>query len=367
MLFNKRSPKNRRREPLITEKHRRWLAASAAFLVISGGLLLAAEYRKANQAAVTIDFIMDTVVEQTLYGENASLAAAEIAEQLREFEQNFSMHLPDSPISQLNEAAGREAVMLPEDVYALLSRSKELSLQSMGAFDVTIAPLTKAWGITTENPSVPDAEALAAAMALVDANALQLNKDGTAMLERAGQAVDLGGIAKGAACDIVRSVAEKYGIEKGYVSIGGNMVVLEKKPLGRDIYIGVRDPQASAADAICAVALYGKTMATTGAYERYFEEDGVRYHHVLDPQTGYPADSELLSVSVISEDGTLADYLSTTLFVLGRETVLTCLEREDFQVIAVTHDGQVYCSSSLEGEIQPTKNSSAYEFVYGES
>ena len=197
---------------MITEKHRRLLAASALFLGVSGGLLLAAQYRKANKAAVTIDFIMDTVVEQTLYGENASQAAADIAKRLREFEQNYSMHLPDSPISQLNEAAGREAVLLPEDVYALLYRSKDLSLQSMGAFDVTIAPLTKAWGITDEDPSVPDAEALAAAMALVDANALQLNEDGTAMLERAGQAVDLGGIAKGAACDIVREVAEEYGI-----------------------------------------------------------------------------------------------------------------------------------------------------------
>ncbi len=352
---------------MITEKHRQWMAVAAVFLGVGGGLWLGSWYRKANTPAVTVDFIMDTVVEQTLYGENAQLAAAEIAQRLQDFEKNFSMHLPNSPISQLNDAAGREAVQLPEDVYALLYRSRELSLQSMGAFDVTIAPLTKAWGITSEHPSVPSAEALAEAMALVDASALQLNEDGTAMLERAGQAVDLGGIAKGAACDIVRDVAEEYGITKGYVSIGGNMVVLEEKPLGRDIYIGVRDPQGTASDAMAAVTLYGKTMATTGAYERYFEEEGVRYHHVLDPQTGYPADNNLLSVSVISEDGTLADFLSTTLFVLGRETLLTCLERDDFQVIAVGKYGQVYCSASLKGEIQPTQNSSAYEFVYGES
>lgn len=352
---------------MISTKHRQWLAGAAVFLGVGGGLWLGSWYRKANTPAVAVDFIMDTVVEQTLYGENASLAAAEIAQRLQEFEQNFSMHLPDSPISQLNDAAGREAVQLPEEVYALLYRSRELSLQSMGAFDVTIAPLTKAWGITSDDPSVPSAEALAEAMALVDANDLLLYEDGTAMLERAGQAVDLGGIAKGAACDIVRDVAEQYGIETGYVSIGGNMVVLEKEPLGRDFYFGIRDPQGSAADSICAVTLYGKTMATTGAYERYFEEDGVRYHHVLDPQTGYPADNELLSVSVISEDGTLADFLSTTLFVLGRETLLSCLERDDFQVIAVMKDSTVYCSASLEGEIQPTQNSSAYEFVYGES
>ena len=107
-------------------------------------------------------------------------------------------------------------------------------------------------------------------------------------------------------------------------------------------------------------------MATTGTYERYFEEDGIVYHHVLDPETGWPADSDLLSVSVISEDGALADFLSTTLFVLGKEIVLTCLEHSDFQVIAIGEDGKIYCSSSLEDVIVPTESSTAYEFVYGE-
>ncbi len=341
------------------------MAILAAALVTAGGLWLGSSYRKANRPAIATDFVMDTFVEQKLYGENAKAAVNEISRRLRDYEQRFSMHLDSSEISKLNAAAGKGPVELSADVYELLRRSRDLSLASEGAFDVTIAPLTKSWGVTSDSPSVPTEQEIAEAKALVNAEELLLHEDGSAELLREGQAVDLGAIAKGAACDIVREVAAEYNIQRGYVSIGGNIVALEQKPLGSDFWFGIRDPNGDAAASICAVQLYGKTMATTGGYERYFEEDGVRYHHVLDPQTGWPADSDLLSVTVISEDGALADYLSTSLFVLGKETVLSCLDRADFQLIAVGEDRTVYCSESLEGKLQRPGNTAVYDFVYG--
>lgn len=350
---------------MISQKQKQVIALFAVLGGAAAILGLAYSYRQANTPATAVDFIMDTVVEQKLYGAKAKEATAEISARLQAFEQSFSMHLPESEITKLNQAAGKEAVKLSDDVYALLSRSKELSLLSEGAFDVTIAPLSNVWGVTSESPSVPEEAELLAAQELVNINDLILGENNSAMLAREGQAVDLGGIAKGSACQIIFDVAEEYGISTGYVSIGGNMVVLEKKPLGRDLQFGVRDPAGDSSQAICALTLYGKTMATTGGYERYFEEDGVRYHHVLDPQTGWPADSDLLSVTVISEDGTLADYLSTTLFVLGKETVLNCLDRTDFQVIAVGDDHRVYCSTTLEGELIPMSDGN-YTFIYGE-
>ena len=349
---------------MISQNCKQIMAGAAVVLGVAGGLALASWYRKANTPAVSTDFVMDTFVEQKLYGKQAENAVQEISKKLRDFEQAFSMHLENSEISQLNAAAGREAVELSTEVYCLLERSKELSLQSQGAFDLTIAPLTQVWNITSEHPSVPTEAEISAALALVDAESLLL-ENGSAKLSLEGQAVDLGGIAKGAACDIVREVAENYNIDCGYVSIGGNMVVLEEKPLGRDFYFGVRDPLGTAADSVCALTLYGKTMATTGTYERFFEEDGVIYHHVLNPKTGWPADSDLLSVSVISEDGALADFLSTTLFVLGKDTVLDCLERSDFQIIAISEDGKIYCSSALKDVMIPTEGAD-YEFIYGE-
>lgn len=352
---------------MITQNQRRLLAAMLAAAGIAGGLWLAGCYRKANTPAISTDFIMDTIIEQKLYGQQAETAVQEISAELRDFEALFSMYVEGSEISRLNQAAGEEPVKLSDQVYQLLKRSKGLSQQSGGAFDITIAPLTKAWGITSNNPSVPTEAELAAAKSLIDVDKLVLDDEAqSAQLLEKGQAVDLGGIAKGAACDIVRQVAEKYDITCGYVSIGGNMVVLENKPLGRDFYFGVRDPEGDASQSICAVTLYGKTMATTGGYERFFEENGVVYHHVLDPETGWPADSDLLSVSVISEDGLLADFLSTTLFVLGKDAVLSCLERSDFQIIAVGENHTVYCSSSLEGKLLPSGGDTAYRFVYGE-
>lgn len=350
---------------MISQKAKSIMLALAAICGVSTGLFLSAQYRKANVLTVSTDFVMDTFVEYKMYGENGKDALMEISRQLRDFESKFSMHRADSEISSLNQASGKNAVALSSEVHSLLERAKALSLASEGAFDITIAPLTKIWGITSETPTVPSDEEISEAMALINADELILWGENRAELLREGQAVDLGGIAKGAACDIVRQVAEEFGITRGYVSIGGNIVALEKKPFGSDFWFGIRDPQRGANDSLCAVQLYGKTMATTGAYERFFEQDGVTYHHVLDPQTGWPADSDLLSVSVICEDGALADYLSTTLYVLGKETVLDCLERQDFQLIAVGEDGNVYCSSSLKGEMRADP-AAAYEFVYGE-
>lgn len=347
------------------QNYKKLLAITAVLLGLAGGLTLAAWYRENNTPFVSTDFLMDTFIEQKLYGKNAEDAVNEISTKLQEFENTFSMHQENSDISRLNAAAGGDAINLSEDVYRLLERGKKLSLLSEGAFDLTVAPLTQIWQITADNPRIPSTNEITMALEMVDANDLIL-EEGAAKLNYKGQAIDLGGIAKGAACDIVREVAEKYDIDCGYVSIGGNLVVLQQKPLGRDFYFGVRDPAGTASDAVCAITLYGKTMATTGAYERYFEKDGKIYHHVIDPQTGWPAESDLLSVSVISEDGTLADYLSTTLFVLGKDTVLNCLGRSDFQVIAVGKDGNIYCSADLKQNIVLTENSTNYDFVYGE-
>ncbi len=350
---------------MTSQNTKQLMSVFAALLATAGGLWLGSSYRRANRPALSTDFVMDTFVEQKLYGENAKAAVEEISARLRDYEQRFSMHLDSSEISKLNAAAGKGTVELSEDVLELLSRGRELSLCSKGAFDITIAPLSQTWGITSESPSVPTEAAIEEAKTLVNAADLLLHGDGTAELKREGQAVDLGAIAKGAACDIVREVAAEYNIRRGYVSIGGNIVALEQKPLGSDFWFGVRDPEGDASASICAVQLYGKTMATTGGYERYFEEDGVRYHHVLDPQSGAPADSDLLSVTVICEDGALADYLSTTLFILGKDTVLSCLDRDDFQLIAVGEDGTVYCSAALEGELSLPGNAAVYDFVYG--
>lgn len=328
------------------------------------GIVLAARwYQQEYQLAVSTSFVMDTVVEQKLYGRNSQQAVAEIERRLQQYEQQYSMYIEDSQVSQINKNAGEKYTAVSTECLELLERSILVSQEFDGLFDITIAPLTQLWGISSEEPHVPLQEEIDQAKALVNYRDILIDGN-QVMLRNEGQAIDLGAVAKGASCDIVREVAAEYGIKTGYASIGGNLVVLGDDPDGQPYQFAIRDPQGDASEYIATLSLTGKTMATTGGYERWFEQDGKRYHHVLDPRTGYPSESDLLSVSVISEDGLLADCLSTALFVEGKEAALERMQREDYQLVIVDTKGNIYYSPSLEGNLQPnSQNARGYQFT----
>ncbi len=319
--------------------------------------------------ASAVNFVMNTIVEQRVFGKGAEKTVEETSAGLAEFEKLVSAYFPNSEIAKINEAAGEHPVKVSEQTMQLLKLAKEYSQQSNGTFDVTIAPLTMEWNVTGDNPHIPDEESIQSLLGLVNCNSLILDEEaGTAMLEKKGQAIDLGGIAKGYSCDIFRQAAERNGVTSGYASIGGNIVVIGKAPDGTDYRFGIRDPRGDQSEFIGTLALEGKTMATSGDYERYFEEDGVRYHHILNPRTGYPSDSGLISVSVICENGALADYLSTAIFVQGKEEAFKVMEGQEFQLVLVDKDKKVWISPDLKDnfQINPEKQGTySFEF-YGE-
>lgn len=313
-----------------------------------------------------ITYAMNTVIEQKWYGESADTVYTGMETKIREIESVLSMHLSQSEIAAINENAGVQPVEVSQRTFDLLQRAKELSEQSDGAFDITIAPVVELWGITSDHPHVPTDEELAQAMALMGLEDLVLDEEAcTAYLTRAGMAIDLGGIAKGWTADQLREYARELGAERGYVSLGGNLMIIGERPDGDPFKFGLRDPQGDASTYLGTVTLEdGCTMATTGGYERYFEEDGIRYHHVLDPRTGYPADSDLLSVAVISKDGTLADYLSTTLFVQGLEAAKAAAGSEDYALVMVDQENNVWISGSLRGNFEPHETDADYTYIY---
>ena len=313
-----------------------------------------------------ITYAMNTVIEQKWYGESADTVYTGMETKIREIESVLSMHLSQSEIAAINENAGVQPVEVSQRTFDLLQRAKELSEQSDGAFDITIAPVVELWGITSDHPHVPTDEELAQAMALMGLEDLVLDEEAcTAYLTRPGMAIDLGGIAKGWTADQLREYARELGAERGYVSLGGNLTIIGERPDGDPFKFGLRDPQGDASTYLGTVTLEdGCTMATTGGYERYFEEDGIRYHHVLDPRTGYPADSDLLSVAVISKDGTLADYLSTTLFVQGLEAAKAAAGSEDYALVMVDQENNVWISGSLRGNFEPHETDADYTYIY---
>lgn len=313
-----------------------------------------------------ITYAMNTVIEQKWYGESADTVYTGMETKIREIESALSLHLSQSEIAAINENAGVQPVEVSQRTFDLLQRAKELSEQSDSAFDITIAPVVELWGITSDHPHVPTDEELAQAMALMGLEDLVLDEEAcTAYLTRPGMAIDLGGIAKGWTADQLREYARELGAERGYVSLGGNLMIIGERPDGDPFKFGLRDPQGDASTYLGTVTLEdGCTMATTGGYERYFEEDGIRYHHVLDPRTGYPADSDLLSVAVISKDGTLADYLSTTLFVQGLEAAKAAAGSEDYALVMVDRENNVWISGSLRGNFEPHETDADYTYIY---
>ncbi|MDO5601270.1 MAG: FAD:protein FMN transferase [Oscillospiraceae bacterium] len=327
------------------------IAAAAVILALAllAGILLGRSQENASSPQVYTGFAMSTVITQTAYGKKAAEAEIELQRRLQAFENRFSMFLAQSDIARINAAAGKSPVSVSGETMGLLKRALELSKTSQGAFQLTIAPVTQLWGITTDHPRVPGADEIARALALVDDDDLILNEEeGTAYLRREGQAVDLGGVAKGTACELARETYEEYGIDSAWLSIGGNIYVRGEKPGGTPFRIGFRDPYQTENSYLASFQMKDRVLAVSGGYERYFEENGVRYHHIIDPATGYPAESDIVSAGVFAQEGTLADFMSTTLFVWGSGRTLEYMRRPDAcDVIFLTDTGTLYVSESL--------------------
>ena len=308
-------------------------------------------------------FSMDTVMSIHTYGSGAAEAAASARREIEALDAQLSRTKADSLISQLNAHAGDGTdVALDADTARLLAFSKSVSQLLPGDFDITIAPVMDAWGFTGEDRHVPDSETLSAAMALVGSEGLSVDEaTGTARLERAGMAVDLGAVAKGYAAAKAEEALREAGITSALLDLGRNITAIGPKTDGTAWRVGVADPENDS-QYLCILSLEDQTASTSGGYERYFEENGVRYHHIIDPETGYPADSGLKSVTVISADHLLADALSTALFVAGPEEALEFWRsRDDFELVLCTGENQLLVTEGLEAGFTFTGEELGYD------
>ncbi|MDE7211580.1 MAG: FAD:protein FMN transferase, partial [Lachnospiraceae bacterium] len=241
--------------------------------------------------------------------------------------------------------------MVSADTVYLLKRAQQLYGQTMGAFDITIYPLMQAWGFTDKEYRVPDAEEIEKLLEKTDAMQVMVDEEnGRVEFGMDGMQIDLGGIAKGYTSARIMEIYKEAGIASGLVSLGGNVQALGTKPDGTLWRIGLQHPDKGGYLGILQVK--DKAVITSGGYERYFEQDGVRYHHILDPATGYPARSGLISVTVVSADGALADGLSTSLFIMGKErAVQFWREHADaFDMVLYTEEGELYVTEGVSGD-----------------
>lgn len=292
---------------------------------------------------------MDTFMSVTAYGKNCEEAAAAAIAEIQRLDALLSTGLASSEVSQVN-ASGSETVS--EDTRAIVQEALHIYETTGGLFDFTIYPVMQLWGFTTQNYHVPSGEELERALSLVDASKVRLDNETVIVGE--DQQIDLGGIAKGYTSARVMEVFREYGVTSGMVSLGGNVQVLNTKPDGSKWQIGIQDPDSIQGAVLAVTSVENKAVITSGGYERYFEEDGNTYIHIIDPRTGYPAEQGLVSVSIVSENGMLADALSTSLYIMGLDEAISYWKTygEAFDMILITDGGDIYITEGLDGDFR---------------
>ena len=302
-------------------------------------------------------FAMDTYMSLAAYGDGASEALAACGQELNRLDASLSRTREGSEIYTLNRQGSADVSRETAD---LIADAVALSRTTGGAFDPTVAPLVTLWGITTDSPHVPTQQEIDALLPLVGSEHLHLSGD-TATLDD-GCAIDLGGIAKGYASDRVAAIFAQHGITSGTISLGGNVYVCGAKPNGQPWVVAIQDPRSDGY--AVTVALTDSFAVTSGGYQRYYTApDGTVYQHILDPKTGYPVESDLLSVSILCDNGTMADAYSTALYVMGSAGAQAFWRTHGgFEMILITTAGQVLYTPGLSEKITPTEGS-GYEYV----
>lgn len=324
----------------------------AFILALAAAVLLASAFlqRQEGQVSQRSLFAMDTVMTLTAYGPHREEALDEAVQELARLDALWSVGSPDSEVSGLNSRS--EGLRLSADTVTLLARALEVCRDTGGLFDPTIYPLMTLWGFHTEHPRVPARGDIDALLPLVDGGKLRL-EDGSLILGE-GQSVDLGGIAKGFASARVMAIFQTHGVKSGMASLGGNVQTLGPKPDGTLWRIGVRDPEGPAGDYLGVLSVKDRAVITSGGYERYFEEGGETYIHILDPRTGYPAKSDLASATVVSADGALADGLSTALYIMGSQAAAEFWAQRAgrFDMVLVTRSGEIFVTEGIAGQFE---------------
>lgn len=326
-----------------------WIAGLFIFLCgcsKSEKTVMKTEEATTESVATKDVFAMDTVMTLTAYGKSAHQAVEEAEKEIKRLDELLSIGVKDSEISIVNENGSE---YLSEDTASIIGQSIALYQSTEGAFDITVYPLMEEWGFTTQKYKVPDKNKIIELLKNVDASKIEFDENSKFISLPDDIKIDLGGIAKGYTSDKIMKIYEKYNVTAGIVSLGGNVQAYNTKPDGTLWKVGIENPD-DANSYLGVISVKDKAVITSGGYERYFEEDGITYHHILDPDTGYPAESGLKSVTIVSENGILADGLSTSLFVMGKEKALIYWRKncDKFDMVLEDDDGQIIVTKGIE-------------------
>lgn len=322
-------------------KRRYILFCSAAACLLLAAVVLFDALRPPQEGLAAADFLMGTVVEVQLAGRQEDAQA--VFDRIRSCENDqISRRRAGSEIARLNQ---NSSAALSPDVAAWLSELMDIQEASSGAFSLSLGTLSDLWNFDFF-PSLPSQGEIDTRLEAIQNGGLTLQGEFAAVSD--GVILDLGAAGKGIACDLAKETLLARGVTSGVVSVGGSLLLLGEK----ERTIAIRDPFGDAGDSFATLRLSNCFVSTSGSYEKYFEQDGVRYHHILDPKTGYPADAGLSSVTVVCGEGLLSDALSTACFVLGIEQSRPVLRQYGAEAVFVGTDGAVTVTEGLLGRYE---------------
>jgi len=298
--------------------------------------------------------LLGTIITVKAYGVDAGESLSLAFSRVKEIEDKMSRHLIESEVNLINQNAGKQAVPISEDTCFVIQTALDYAKQTKGAFNPVIGNIVELWGIGTDDARVPSSEEINMFLPHLDYHQLILTKKPyTAQLTSDKIKLDLGAIAKGYAGDEMTRILIEQGITSALLNLGGNIIVIGNKPDGTLWSVGIQNPLEPERGQVAGILKVKNTsVVTSGSYERFFEEDGARYHHIMDPATGYPAESGVISSTIITQSSTLADALSTAVYILGKKKGLALIESlVDVEAVIITDENKIYTTSGIKEDM----------------
>ena len=315
---------------------------SASILLLSGCSGLPRE-----RSQTYTDTLFDTVISVQIFDSVDEDVLKGCEKLCKKYDSMFSNKIEDSEISRINSAGGNP-VEVSKETIKLIMKGIYYSEMSDGAFDITIAPVSSLWDFKAETPSVPSPEAIAEAVSHVNYENIII-RDNTVKLADPQAGIDLGAIAKGYIADRIKDYLEEEGVRHAMINLGGNVLAMGSKLDGSDYNIGIQKPFDETGEPITSVKISDKSVVTSGRYQRYCKADGKIYHHILDPNTGYPCENNLYSVTILTDSSLTADALSTTCFLLGYDRGMKLINQLDnVDAVFITNDNQIHYSKNFQ-------------------
>ncbi|BCP61292.1 thiamine biosynthesis lipoprotein [Streptococcus parasuis] len=327
-----------------------------AFLLVACGAKKTETLPVITTPMTRSESLLHTVVQLSIYHEDQEKVMDEAIAYIKEMESLLSTNLEGADVYRINQAAGKEAVKVDDRTFEVIEKAIETSEESDGLFDISIGAVTNLWKIGDEDARKPSDEEIQAALPYINYKDITLDKENQTVYIKKGMTLELGAISKGYIADKVRELFESKGITTAIINLGGNVVVMGDSPKTQKGWnVGVQDPDQVRGATVGSVPETHDSVVTSGIYERYIEVDGVKYHHILDPKTGYPVENDISGVTVFSKTSVQGDALSTTLFLLGVEKGLTFINQMDgVEAVFIDKEHGVHLSDGLKDSFELT-------------